>query len=164
MIQEERRAELMDKLENYKKVRSTHHFRKDKWLRWKKSQAILKKSKYINYKAWEFWEPDTEDEGDPIVPKNNPEFMAMEADIKDRHKKTAEKTKTAERFRQRGNQCMKDGDFVGAIEHYDEGLEYKRDLKILWTNKALAENKIFRWNDAIESCNKVIQYSEIFEE
>merc|ERR1719334_2011751 len=59
---------------------------------------------------------------------------------------------------------MKEGDYVGAIEHYDEGLEYKRDSKALWTNKALAELKVFRWHDAIASCNKVIEYSEIFEE
>mmetsp|Transcript_13849 Transcript_13849/g.30537 ORF Transcript_13849/g.30537 Transcript_13849/m.30537 type:complete len:1088 (-) Transcript_13849:137-3400(-) len=166
MTQEQRREELMGKLEDYKKTRASHQWRKDKWLRWKKSQALLGRSRNINYKAWEYWEPDTEteDEGDPIVPKDNPEFLAMEADIKERHRKADEKAKTAERCRERGNQCMKDGDFVGAIEHYDEGLEYKRDNKSLWTNKALAELKVFRWHDAIASCNKVIEYSEIFED
>jgi len=59
---------------------------------------------------------------------------------------------------------MKEGDFLGAIENYEEGLEYRRDDKALWTNKALAELKIFRWHDAITSCNKVIEYSEIFED
>eukprot|EP00425_Heterocapsa_triquetra_P045235 CAMPEP_0195086172 /NCGR_PEP_ID=MMETSP0448-20130528/26371_1 /TAXON_ID=66468 /ORGANISM="Heterocapsa triquestra, Strain CCMP 448" /LENGTH=1109 /DNA_ID=CAMNT_0040119613 /DNA_START=1 /DNA_END=3330 /DNA_ORIENTATION=+ len=164
--QEDRRAELMDKLDDYKSGRAKHQWRKDTWIRWKKSQALLGRSRNINYKAWEYWEPDTdtEDEGDPIVPKDSPEFQAMEADIKQRHKKTAEKAFTAEKCRDRGNQCMKEGDFVGAIEHYDEGLEYKRDLKALWTNKALAELKVFRWHDAIASCNKVIEYSEIFEE
>mmetsp|Transcript_145039 Transcript_145039/g.368022 ORF Transcript_145039/g.368022 Transcript_145039/m.368022 type:complete len:1105 (+) Transcript_145039:115-3429(+) len=166
MTQQERRDELMGKLEDYKKVRSSHQWRKDKWIRWKKSQALLGRSRNINYKAWEYWEPDTdtEDEGDPIVPRDNPEFLAMEADIKDRHKKAAEKSKTSEKCRERGNQCMKDGDFVGAIEHYEEGLEYKRDNKALWTNKALAELKVFRWHDAVASCNKVIEYSEIFED
>eukprot|EP00439_Symbiodinium_sp_Y106_P020684 s1054_g2.t1 len=159
MSQQERWAELMGKLEDFKETKAKHKWRKDKWNRWKKSRNI-------NYKAWEFWEPDTdsEEEGDPIVPKDNPEFMAMEADLKDRKKKQAEKAKTAERCRQRGNQSMSEGDFVGAIEHYDEGLEYRRHLKALWTNKALAELKVFRWHDAISSCNKVIEYAEIFEE
>lgn len=166
MSQQERWAELMGKLEDFKETKAKHKWRKDKWNRWKKSQTLLGRSRNINYKAWEFWEPDTdsEEEGDPIVPKDNPEFRAMEADLKDRKKKQAEKAKTAERCRQRGNQSMSEGDFVGAIEHYDEGLEYRRDLKALWTNKALAELKVFRWHDAISSCNKVIEYAEIFEE
>ena len=97
-------------------------------------------------KAWEYWEPDTdsEEEGDPIVPRDNPEFLAMEADLKERKRKQSEKAITAEKCRQRGNQCMSEGDFVGAIENYDEGLEYRRDCKALWTNKALAELKVFR--------------------
>jgi len=166
MTQQARREQLLDKVEVFKEEKARHQWRKDKWNRWKKSQALLKRSKYINYKAWEYWEPDTdtEDEGDPIVPRDNPEFVAMEADIKDRKKKQTEKAKTAQKCQQRGNQCMKEGDYVGAIEHYDEGLEYKRDSKALWTNKALAELKVFRWHDAIASCNKVIEYSEIFEE
>jgi tetratricopeptide (TPR) repeat protein len=166
MTQADRRAELMDKVGDFKETKARHQWRKDKWNRWKKSQALLKRSRNINYKAWEYWEPntDTEDEGEPICPRDNPEFLAMEADMKDRRKKQSEKAKTAEKCRQRGNQCMKEGDYVGAIEEYEEGLEYNRSSKALWTNRALAELKIFRWHDAINSCNKVIEYSEIFEE
>lgn len=166
MTPEQRREELMGKLDVLKADKAKHQFRKDKWLRWKKSQALLKRSKYINYKAWEYWEPDTDsdEEGDPIVPKDNPEFRAMEMDMKQRRKKTSDRNRTAERCRERGNAAMKDGDFVLAIEHYAEGLEYRRDFKPLWTNKALAELKVFRWHDAIQSCNKVIEYSEIFED
>jgi tetratricopeptide (TPR) repeat protein len=166
MTQEQRREELMGKLSDFKEVKVKHQFRKDKWLRWKKSQAMLKRSRNINYKAWEYWEPDTDsdEEGDPIVPRDNPEFLAMEADIKQKHKKQGERLITANRCRERGNECMKSGDFVGAIENYEEGLEYRRDLKAIWTNKALAEIKVFRWHDAIASCNKVIEYAEIFED
>ncbi|CAK9009024.1 unnamed protein product [Durusdinium trenchii] len=166
MSQEARRQELMGKLEVFKEEKAKHKWRKDKWNRWKKSQALLGKSRFINYKAWEYWEPDTdsEEEGDPIVPRDNPEFLAMEADLKERKRKQSEKAITAEKCRQRGNQCMSEGDYVGAIENYDEGLEYRRDCKALWTNKALAELKVFRWHDAVASCNKVIEYAEIFEE
>lgn len=166
MTQQQRRDELMGKLDDFKEVKVRHQFRKDKWLRWKKSQAMLKRSRNINYKAWEYWEPDTDsdEEGDPIVPRDNPEFAAMEADMKARHKKTFERNRTADKCRERGNQCMKENDFVGAIEHYEDGLSYRRDTKAIWTNKALAELKVFRWHDAIASCNKVIEYAEIFED
>jgi hypothetical protein len=50
-----------------------------------------------------------QEEGDPIVPRDNPEFLAMEADLKDRKKKQFDKAKTAEKCRQRGNQCMTEG-------------------------------------------------------
>merc|ERR1719413_106599 len=102
MTQAQRREELLGKLEVFKEEKAKHQHRKDKWLRWKKSQAMLKRSKYINYKAWEYWEPDTdsEEEGDPIVPKDNPEFMAMEADLKGRRKKQEEKARTAEKCRE----------------------------------------------------------------
>jgi len=166
MSQQARRDELMGKLEVFKEEKAKHQWRKDKWNRWKKSQALLGRSRNINYKAWEYWEPetDTEDEGEPIVPRDNPEFLAMEADLKQRKHKQSEKAKTAEKCRQRGNQCMKEGDFIGAIENYEEGLEYNRSCKALWTNKALAELKVFRYHDAINSCNKVVEYAEIFED
>jgi len=164
--QEERREELLGKLETFKKTKATHSIRKDKWLRWKKSQAMLKRSKYINYKAWSYWEPDTdtEDEGDPCCPRDNPEFLAMEADMMKRKQSSFAKSATSRKCKERGNECMKEGDFVAALENYEEGLEYRRDDKTLWTNKALAELKVFRWHDAINSCNKVIEYSEIFED
>merc|ERR1711959_751231 len=117
-------------------------------------------------KAWEYWEPDTdsEDEGDPIVPKDDPQFMAMEADMKQRNHKRAERAKTAERCNQRGNDAMAEGDHLGAIDHYEEGLEFDRGKKQLWTNKALAEIKCYRYRDAVASCSKVLEYIEIFEE
>lgn len=61
----------------------------------------------IEAEAWEYWEPDTdsEEEGDPIVPRDNPEFLAMEADMKERKRKQVDKAATAEKCRQRGNQC-----------------------------------------------------------
>lgn len=81
MTQDARREELMGKLEGFKEDKAKHSWRKDKWRRWKKSQALLGRSRNINYRAWEYWEPDTasEEEGDPIVPRDNPEFLAMEA-------------------------------------------------------------------------------------
>ena len=55
--------------------------------------------------------PALQEEGDPIVPRDNPEFLAMEADLKDRKRKQFDKAKTAEKCRQRGNQSMTEGRF-----------------------------------------------------
>jgi len=166
MSQPDRRAELMAKVDVFREAKVKHQWRKDKWLRWKKSQAMLGKSKYINYKAWEYWEPDTEseDEGEPIVPKDDPQFKAMEIDMKQRNSKRTERMKTAERCNQRGNDAMKEADYIGAVEHYEEGLEFDRSKKKLWTNKALAEIKCYRYRDAVASCSKVLEYIGIFEE
>ncbi len=39
-----------------------------------------------NYKKWDQFESseDSQEESEPILPKNDPNFMAMEADFKDR--------------------------------------------------------------------------------
>lgn len=38
------------------------------------------------------------------------------------------------------------------------------DMKQLWTNKALAEVKVFRYEDAASSASKVLELCEIFED
>jgi tetratricopeptide (TPR) repeat protein len=165
VAQADRRAELMGKLEDAKKEKVARNLRRDKWTRWKKSQRLLNKSKNIDYKKWEFWEPESDDEeAEPIVPKDDPQFMAMEADMQQRKQKMEAKTLTANKCKERGNECLKANDFIGAIDHYKNGLEFRKDVKPLWTNKALAELKIGRFADAVESAGKVIEYCEIFEE
>lgn len=40
-----------------------------------------------NYKKWDFFEPSSDsdkEEQEPILPTDNPEFKAMEADLKER--------------------------------------------------------------------------------
>eukprot|EP00397_Hematodinium_sp_SG-2012_P011178 GEMP01011310.1.p1 GENE.GEMP01011310.1~~GEMP01011310.1.p1 ORF type:complete len:931 (+),score=227.39 GEMP01011310.1:143-2935(+) len=166
MPQEARRKELMGRVEELKVENANHARRKDKWIRWKKSQALIGKSKCINYKAWEFWEPETdeEDEPEPIVPKDDPQFKVLEADIIERNKKRDEKKIAATKCKNRGNENMKEGDFVGAIEVYAEGLELMKDMRPLWTNKALAELKVFRYQDAVDSASKVLELAEIFDD
>lgn len=58
-----------------------------------------------------FAAPPWQEGGDPIVPRDNPEFLAMEADLKDRKRKQFDKAKTAEKCHQRGNQSMTEGGF-----------------------------------------------------
>ncbi|KAF4687971.1 hypothetical protein FOZ60_003261 [Perkinsus olseni] len=140
MARKERLEELHAKVENLQKENAAHAWRKDKWERWLKSRQLVPKSKVINYQKWEYWEPktDTEEEGNHGV--------------------------AWEWCKDRGNALLKSGDFVGAIEEYESGLEFQRDNKALWTNKALAELKLGRFEQAADSCSKVLEMVEIFED
>ncbi|CAD7941167.1 unnamed protein product [Amoebophrya sp. A25] len=168
MTQAERKKELMFKLENYKEEKAKHQVRKDKWLRWKKSQALLGKSKVINYKAWEFWEPDSDNEdeenAEPVLPKDDPQFKALDADMKKRKKERIERYHQAMKCKDEGNKLLQAGEYTKAIEMYKDGLEYQKDMKPLWTNRALAEVKVYRYEDAASSASKVLELCEIFED
>ncbi|KAF4702886.1 hypothetical protein FOZ63_030885 [Perkinsus olseni] len=166
MARKERLEGLHAKVENLQKENAAHAWRKDKWERWLKSRQLVPKSKVINYQKWEYWEPetDTEEEGDPIVPNDDPNFKALEQDMKERNKSRENRAMTARKCKDRGNALLKSGDFVGAIEEYESGLEFQRDNKALWTNKALAELKLGRFEQAADSCSKVLEMVEIFED
>ena len=76
--------------------------------------------------------PALQEEGDPIVPRDNPEFLAMEADLKDRKRKQFDKAKTAEKCRQRGNQSMTEGRFKLQRTHkrHCQCQLFKKDKKV----------------------------------
>eukprot|EP00392_Amoebophrya_sp_AT5.2_P016929 g17238.t1 len=168
MTQAERKKELLFKLEEYKEEKAKHQVRKDKWTRWKKSQSLLGKSKVVNYKSWEYWEPDSDAEDEenmePVLPKDDPQFKALDADMKKRNKERLERHHAAMRCKEEGNRLLQQGEYLKAIELYKEGLDKQKDLKPLWTNKALAEIKTFRYQDAVESAGKVLELCEIFED
>ena len=50
---------------------------------WKKTQQSLWKKTSNNYSKWDYFVSDSEEEPEqePIVPKNDPNFMALEADL-----------------------------------------------------------------------------------
>ncbi|KAF4664574.1 hypothetical protein FOL47_005061 [Perkinsus chesapeaki] len=163
---EERLSELHSKARNLQRENAAHAWRKDKWERWLRSRQLVPKSRVINYQKWEYWEPDsdTEDEGEPIVPHDDPNFKALEADMKKRNEARQNRAKTANKYKERGNARLREGDFAAAIEEYDGGLEFQKDNKALWTNKALAELKLGRFEQAVDSCSKVLEMVEIFED
>jgi hypothetical protein len=73
--------DLRDKLEDYKEKTIRRKERKAKWENWKKTQALFYRKTSTNYKKWDFFETDEEDsndESEPIVPKDDPTFKAME--------------------------------------------------------------------------------------
>jgi len=159
--------ELRDKLEEMKTKKAQKMHRKAKWENWKKTQAMTHKKTSTNYKKWEFFESgdDTsEDENaEPVLPRDDPNFKAMEADMLDRRKKRQRDKKEAEELKQKGNEVMKKGLYKSAIKHYSDALELRRDILPLYTNRALARLKVEDFSGAVDDCTRVLEYCECFD-
>ena len=92
------------------------------------------------------------------MPKDDPNFRALEMDMQDRKKKREEDTKKATAQKEKGNKAMAEGDYQKAIEHYTFALDYIKDNKTIYTNRALAYIKLKKYSKAIKDCDKVLDY------
>lgn len=65
---------MKEKLEEHKSKVIRRKERKNKWENWKKTQALFYRKTSTNYKKWDCFEldSDTEEEQEPIVPKDDP--------------------------------------------------------------------------------------------
>ena len=61
-------------------------------------------------------------------------------------------------MKEKGNTAMKEGDYQKAIEFYTLALEHIKDLKSIYTNRALAYIKRKKYQKAIKDCTNVIEY------
>ena len=59
---------------------------------------------------------------------------------------------------------MAKGDYEKAYEMYTFGLDYCKDMKALWTNRALAYIKLGKFKKAIRDCTRILEYCECFED
>ena len=80
--------------------------RRAKWENWQKTQAMFYKKTSTNYKTWDMYSEDSE-EKEPIVPKDDPTFKAMEQDFENRAKERRVARALAESLKEKGNHCMK---------------------------------------------------------
>lgn len=67
-------------------------------------------------------------------------------------------------FLLQGNEAMAKEDYKEAVKMYSSGLDAMKDIKALWTNRALAYIKLKKYGKAIEDCTRVLEYCECFEE
>ena len=51
---------------------------------------------------------------------------------------------------------MKEGDYQKAMEYYTLALEHIKDMKSIYTNRALAFIKLKKYRKAIKDCSNVI--------
>jgi tetratricopeptide (TPR) repeat protein len=119
-----------------------------------------------NYYKWDVYESseEEEEEPDPIVPKDDPNFKAMEKDFADRAARVKKDTKDAEECKVKGNEAMKRGLYKTANKHYSDAIEFKRSIMPLYTNRALARIKLEMWQDAVDDCTRVLEYCEVFDD
>ena len=59
---------------------------------------------------------------------------------------------------------MQKEDYKEAVKMYSLGLDAFKDIKALWTNRALAYIKLKKYTKAIEDCTRVLDYCECFED
>lgn len=79
-----------------------------------------------NYKKWENFEPDSDsakEEPEPILPKDDPNFKAMEYDMMERKKQRLRDTKEANQLKEEGNKFLKLGLYKSAIKKYTDALD-----------------------------------------
>ena len=107
ITRDERHKILKQKLEAYKEKQKKKKFRKMNYNNWIKSHGeikILNASHYgpTNYTKWDMYESDSdEEEKQPILPRHDPNFIALEksmnADLKKREESQREGRKTSRR-------------------------------------------------------------------
>jgi tetratricopeptide (TPR) repeat protein len=119
-----------------------------------------------NYNKWDMFESDSEEpqEEEPILPRDNPEFKAMEQDFKDRSQRRKRDRKLAEELKTKGNEALKKGLYKSAKHHYTEALEHRKDIMAIYTNRALVCLKLEETQEAIDDCTRVLEYCEVFDD
>lgn len=162
----ERMDELRGKLEGFKQKKVLKMTRRAKWENWRKTQEMFYKKTSTNYTKWDMFESDeeSEPETEAIVPKDDPQFQAMEADITQRGKVRREAKLKAKGMKELGNAALKKCLYKTARKHYTEAIETQRDLLPGYTNRALCYIKLEQWQECIDDCTRVLEYCEVFDD
>ena len=119
-------------VDEYKDKKRKREERKRKWEMWQKTKSILWKKTSNNYDKWEYFVSDSEEQPqqEPIVPKNDPNFKALQNDMEERKRKRKKDTEQAQKLKEKGNIEMKEGDYQKAMEYYTLALEHVRIFAI----------------------------------
>ena len=170
ITREERHKILKQKLEVYKEKQKKKKFRKMKYNNWIKSHGeikILDASRHgpTNYTKWDMYESDSdEEEKQPILPRHDPNFIALEKSMNADLRKKEESQRKSLKLKEEGNQAFKEKKYKKAINLYSQAIEESRGIMHLYTNRAMAYLQTEEYNKAIEDCDRVIQYYELFDE
>ena len=166
--QKERMDYLIEQMKLVKKKKIKKEESKKRWELWRKTQKIYKNKNLTDYEKWRHFTDsfDSDEEylkNNPVLPKDNPQFKAMEIDINKRKKKREEDNKVAENLKTKGNKYFKQKNYYEAIQYYTKGIEANRRNKAIWLNRALAYIKFNKFKEAIKDCSEMIEYMEILE-
>jgi hypothetical protein len=121
-------------------------FRKQQYNNWVKTESILKTKQFSNYQKWELYESsEDEEKGEPIVPKNDPNFLALEKELQESVRQREISRNKSLKLKDQGNAMLKEGRFNKAIEYYTDAINETRGMMVLYTNRALAYIKLKDW-------------------
>ena len=143
ITREERHKILKQKLEVYKEKQKTKKFRKMKYNNWIKSHGeikILDASRHgpTNYTKWDMYESDSDqEEKEPILPRHDPNFIALEKSMNEDLKKKEESQRKSLKLKEEGNKAFKEKKYKKAINLYSQAIEETRGIMYLYTNRAM---------------------------
>jgi tetratricopeptide (TPR) repeat protein len=63
----------------------------------------------------------------------------------------------AEQLKTQGNACFKNGDYEGAEAYYSQAIQKNSSNPLLFTNRAMARNKLEKWDGVIDDCIRSIE-------
>jgi tetratricopeptide (TPR) repeat protein len=126
---------------------------------------MIKYKGFDAYKKWDFYENDSDEEQkEPILPKNDPNFIALEKDLNESMKQRELSYKKANKLREEANESMKQQKYKKAIRLYTEALEESKSILSLYTNRALAYLRINDYSNCIKDCDKLVEYLDVFDD
>ena len=163
---EARKNYLQGKLAEMKVSKANKSKRKANFAQWIKTEQLVTNRTFRNYQKWDLYESDTDEDekGEPILPRDDPKFQALEMDLKNQVKKREEDNKLCEKYKNEGNEFMKAAEYRKAVEKYSLALDACRAFKALYTNRSNAYLKLEEYQLAIKDCDKVLDYYTAFEE
>ncbi|XP_069470343.1 tetratricopeptide repeat protein 12-like isoform X2 [Ambystoma mexicanum] len=86
------------------------------------------------------------------------EETSLEQDAEERAKKENEAFANARK--EMGNEAFAEGDYGIAVLRYSEGLDRKKDMQVLYTNRAQAYIKLEKYKEAIIDCQSALRCNE----
>lgn len=63
----------------------------------------------------------------------------------------------AEQLKSQGNACFKNGDYTSAEAYYSQAIQKNSSNPLLFTNRAMARNKLEKWEGVIDDCIRSIE-------
>eukprot|EP01084_Bolivina_argentea_P188755 324829_1 len=153
-------------------LKTEYDLKEKRHKRWEEYRKLHSKNcnNLTDYSEWELWEDEIDWNDymdDNYIPNENASFKAMAYDMKIRSEKRASEMKAAQREKTLGNKYLKVYNYIEAIVHYTSAIEYRKDYKALYTNRALAYMKLGRYDKCIDDCSIVIdmiQYIDLHEQ
>jgi len=82
----------------------------------------------------------------------------------ERKKTRIRDTKEANRLKEEGNNALKWGFYKTANKCYTDAIELRKDIMALYSNRALARNKLENWQGAYDDTTRLLEYCEVFDD